>query len=147
MGEIAKANKTAGRIGRTQLDHDKDDTIDERNKAKKDNPGFGDPDYPNKLKNGQIDEYQLCGTKTKTVHQMPKWRKKFNKEGANTTQAWKDFAKQNYPFVVDCGGKIGQYVAVRLLNADREENKKNKETNFLNNAPLTLCEIEVEEKN
>ena len=58
-------------------------------------------------------------------------------------QAWLDFAKENYPYVVDCKGMSGKYVAVRLLNTGRTEKE---ETNFLDNAPMTLCEIEVEEK-
>ena len=62
-----------------------------------------------------------------------------------TFQAWLDFAAKNYPFVVDCGGLRGQFVAVRLLNVGRPSTKDNEAKNFVDMAPMSLCEIEVEE--
>jgi len=134
--EIAKANPDSGRIGR-------DKGTKDEGEAKAQNLGFGDPNYPEKLKKGDIPEYQLCDKDNNGgIKKMDAWRTEFHDDGAHEKEPWLTFAKKNYPFVVDCGGLQGRYVAVRLLNVGRTENK---ETNFLNNAPLTMCEIQVEE--
>jgi len=98
-----------------------------------------DADYSSNLQGGSIPGAQICGG---DVKKMDPWQTEFNDQQADKKAPWTTFASRNYPYIVECEGLQGRYVAVRLLNTGRTENTN---TNFMNMAPLTLCEIEVEE--